>query len=196
MPYIERIGDQGAYEAGEDLPVTGQMLSAKDNPLAPEISLNVFLPTADLVSPVTFAELPDRFVLYTVNSFTDPDSIVCRREAEDCDASLEQLARRFDTTVEGVGVPIYGVSNDDPKELFEWGQQVGIKHDLLSSASSDEFGKEWGVYIAPWNGRLQRALFGIVNKRIVHAEYVDDQGGPIPDFTAAVNAVKSSPPLS
>ena len=197
VEYRVRTGDDGAFENGEEFPVTGEMLSSEGNPLAPAFTLERFDPKRSVVEE-TLDTLPDRYVMRLVNALIDPDSIVCRREAEDCDSALETMAKQLEITVEELGIPVFMVSNE-PAEAhqYRWKEEVGLKHvTLLSSANSDEFGKDGGAFMATLDGRLQRVDLGIVNRRIVHSEYEADQGGPIPDFKAAVNAVRNSPALS
>lgn len=126
------------------------------------------------------------YILYSVNSFVVTESLVCKREAKDCDEGIFEKAKRF-------GIALLGVSNDDSVELFEWQQQAGIKNHPFYTGGPD-FSRNWGVHIKEYQGQYQRAAWAVLDNRIVASDIVFDQGEPIPDFQKLITAIVRAKP--
>ena len=164
----ERVG--GAFEAGESLTVVGRML--QPGQAAPDFTLDHF--DGSGMRPVSLGDLAGSVVvLNVVNSVDTP---VC-----------DVQTRRVDTLFPGAEV--LTVSMDLPFALARWASAADVTHPGVSSHRSEDFGRNYGVLIKEWRA-LQRALFVIDGEgRLVHAQYVPDQGAE-PDYDAAVAAVR------
>jgi thiol peroxidase len=85
-------------------------------------------------------------------------------------------------------VSIYTVSMDSPQLQAGFQESAGVLHQALSAQRSDQFGQDYGVWLAEWR-LLQRAIFVIdQNARIIYTEYVADQHNE-PTYAAARQAV-------
>ena len=89
-------------------------------------------------------------------------------------------------------IPIFGVTNDDPEVVLSWMKKNNLEDLTVLCALNSKFGKDYGLYIANYKGQLQRAAIGIVKPKIVHAEYVWNQGGPFPNFGNAITEVNTA----
>ena len=177
LPSLDQGRGMGATEDGVSLTVIGKKLQVGDD--VPRYAL--FEANKDgalrVRTPDLEFKLPNRHILYTVNAF---NTSVCAQEA----SIAEQLVKSQRLFPE----ELYGVSNETPSELSLWKQENPITHTLLSASRTD-FGARFGVTIKEWGGDLQRALFAISGQKVVYAEYIYDQGGPLPDFNAAIQAL-------
>jgi thioredoxin-dependent peroxiredoxin len=85
-------------------------------------------------------------------------------------------------------VGIYTVSMDSPQMQAGFQDSAGVLHQALSAHRSDQFGQDYGVWLAEWR-LLQRSVFVIdQNERIIYTEYVADQHDE-PNYAAALQAV-------
>lgn len=188
--YIERNGpqgslDEGAYEDGKDLTVIGKQLNIGQ--LIPDFTLiEVNANGADRTR--TWQTMPEKFILYPVNSFLTP---VCNTEAEQCEELTQSLGMEPDTA----DFTLFGVSTDSVEDLSKWIKTSGRKN-LFLRVPSDTFGKNFGIHIKEYDGQLQRSLFALRKKDdrqflVADAQYIYDQGGPIPDFHRGIAALKN-----
>lgn len=192
--YVERKGpqgslDEGAFENGKQLTVIGAQLNI--GVIIPEFQLiQVNEKGVDRVR--NWQTMPDKFILFPVNSFLTP---VCNIEAEKCEGLAEFLKMEPDTAE----FTLFGVSNDDPNALAGWIKTKKIKNPILR-VPGDKFGKNFGIYLPDegYDGQLQRSLFALrkVEDRqfqVLDAQYVYDQGDPnsIPDFQRGIAALKN-----
>jgi thioredoxin-dependent peroxiredoxin len=86
---------------------------------------------------------------------------------------------------------IYTVSMDPPQVQARWQESEGVLHQLLSAHRSEQFGRDYGVWLGEGR-RLARAVFVLDRAdRIAYAEYVAD---PLrePDYVAALQAVRQA----
>ncbi|MBI2028126.1 MAG: redoxin family protein [Candidatus Levybacteria bacterium] len=173
-----RTGEKGAFENGQRLDVVGRKLKVGEK--APDFSLLKVDPGSDETALVSLSQMPDKYLLYLVNSFGTP---VCASEARQCEDISKTLRDNGDV------IPIFGVSNDDPSFLRDWMKEDGITNPILSVPKDNNFGPNYGVLIPAYDGQLQRSLFGIVSGKLVYTEYVYDQGELLPNFVAAVRAI-------
>lgn len=170
----ERIGE--AFELGEQLTVIGRKLRPGD--AAPDFTLDHFDGSA--VRPVRLADSAGKVrLLHTVNSLFTP---VCRVET-----------RRWEELRAGLpsGVEVYTVSMDLPFAQEHWQRAEEVKHQVLSTHRSEQFGRDYGVLIKEWR-LLQRAVLVIDrHDRIVYAEYVSDQMHE-PDYKPALESARQA----
>ena len=83
------------------------------------------------------------------------------------------------------------MSRDSPQVQADFQDSAGVLHQALSAELSEQFGREYGVWVKQWR-LFQRAVFVIDrNDRIVYAEYVADQLRE-PDYAAAMQAVQQA----
>lgn len=172
----ERIGE--AFELGEQLTVIGRQLRPGDP--APAFTLDHFNGSA--VKPVRLQDSAGKVrLLHTVNSLFTPVCHVETRRWEELRAGLPP------------GVELYTVSMDLPFAQERWQVTEDVKHPMLSTHRSEQFGRDYGVLIKEWR-LLQRAVFVIDrHDRIVYAEYVADQMRE-PDYGAALEAARRAAP--
>jgi thioredoxin-dependent peroxiredoxin len=115
-------------------------------------------------------------LLNVVNSLDTP---VCQVQTR----RWEQLRAQLPSDVQA-----HTVSMDLPFALARWQTAEGVRHELLSSHRSEQFGRDYGVLIKEWR-LLQRAVFIVGSDgRLIYAEYVADQMRE-PDYMAAKEAV-------
>ncbi len=83
---------------------------------------------------------------------------------------------------------LYTVSVDTPRMQARWQKSEGVLHQLLSAHRSDQFGRDYGVWLN--EGRqLAQAVFVLDRAdRIAYAEYLTDQLRE-PDYAAPLQAV-------
>jgi thiol peroxidase len=140
----ERRGE--AFELGEQLTVIGRKLEAGD--AAPSFELDDF--DGDNMSGVRLGDTTGSVrVLTTVNSVDTP---VCAVEAQRWEQLRDELP---------ADLIFYTVSMDLPFAQARWRTSAGVRHALLSSHRSEDFGRDYGVLIKEWR-LLQRAVFVIV----------------------------------
>ncbi len=176
----EGAPNEGAFEDGQQLTVIGRKLQIGE--VIPDVLLRNSATPHIHRGETRPRNLGASYLLYSVNGFATP---VCEVEARECQklVIVGKIPRN---------ITLFGLSNEDSVFLELWSQQNGINfphHQLLSSKDSDA-GFKLGLYIPEYDGQLQRALFGVVAGRLVHTEYIYDQGGPQPDFNAAIDAVR------
>lgn len=185
MSYIERTGSEGAIEGGKPLIVVGDKLQVGKEFPSP---LHIYRSDPNrgrIIFENLGALTHNGALLYAVNSFAIVESTVCRREAIVCDrGAIMERAR-------ALNIWVAGISNDDPVKLFNFQKEAGIRNHELWVGGPD-FGRETGVHIEEYNGQYQRALWGLYRGDVVSSEYVFDQGGPLPDFERAVEAVEQA----
>ncbi|MGB9279636.1 MAG: thiol peroxidase [Pseudonocardiaceae bacterium] len=169
----ERSGE--AYEFEERLTVLGAKLNRSE--IAPDFTLDHF--DGQAIHGVTLADSDGCIrILNVVNSLDTP---ICDIETRRWEQLRSELPR---------DVVVLTISMDLPFAQARWGQGADLGHQALSSHRSEEFGRSYGVLIKEWR-MLQRAVFVVdADRRLVHAEYVDDQMQE-PDYQAAVDAVRS-----
>jgi thiol peroxidase len=102
----------------------------------------------------------------------------------------QQVIKRWETL--RVQLPpeacIYSVSLDPPQVQASFQETEGVLHHLLSAHRSDQFGRDYGVWLNEWS-LFQRAVFVLDRAdRITYAEYLPDQLRE-PDYAAALQAV-------
>jgi thioredoxin-dependent peroxiredoxin len=163
----ERVG--GATEAGQPLTVVGRQLEAGD--LAPDFELDHLddagLRTIRLADTKGFVR-----VLNVVNSIDTPV----------CDVQTRKLDWQLD------GARLLTVSMDLPFAEARWVREACVRHPVVSSHRSEDFGRDYGVLIKEWRA-LQRSIFVIDGAgRVRYVEYVVDQDAE-PDYNAVVDAV-------
>ena len=169
----ERIGEAFAFD--ELLTVIGRKLLPGE--IAPDFSLD-YLDLVDMtVQSVLLADVVGSIRLFNVvNSLARPVCQHVTRQWEELHTNLSQ------------SVCIYTVSMDPPDIQAHWQSAERILHQALSSHRSEQFGRDYGVWLLEWH-LLQRAIFIIdCNNRIVYSEYVADQMCE-PDYEAAMEAV-------
>ena len=170
----ERIGE--AFAGTEQLTVIGRQLQAGDP--APDFRLDYF-DLADLaVRTISLAD-STRLVrlLSVVNSLERP--------------FCQLVARRWEALYADVppNACIYTVSMDLPQMQARWQDAAGVLHQVLSAHRSDQFGRDYGVWLKEWR-QLAQAVFVLDRTdRIVYDEYVSDQLRE-PDYAAAMQAVQ------
>lgn len=165
-----------AFVGGQRLTVCGRRLRRGE--AAPDFCLD-YLDLADLA--IRMAGLVDSTgmvrLLNVVNSLRQP---VCQR-----------VTRQWEALCAGLpaNVCIYTVSMDSPQMQANFQDSAGVLHQALSAQRSDQFGQEYGVWLAEWR-LLQRSVFVIdQNERIIYTEYVADQHDE-PNYAAALQAVE------
>jgi thiol peroxidase len=83
---------------------------------------------------------------------------------------------------------IYTVSVDPPQMQASFQENTGVLHQALSASRSEQFGRDYGVWLKKWR-QLARAVFVIDrHDRIVYVEYIAEQRRE-PDYGAAMEAV-------
>jgi thiol peroxidase len=164
-----------AFAGNELLTVIGRQLQAGE--LAPRFCLD-YLDLVDLaVRTVGLADSAGMVrLLSVVNSLDRP---LCRSVTlrwEELCANLPPQAC------------IYTVSVDPPQMQASWQESARVLHQVLSASRADQFGQNYGVWLAEWQ-QLARAVFVIDRRdRIAYAEYIADQSCE-PDYGAAMEAV-------
>jgi thioredoxin-dependent peroxiredoxin len=158
--------------------VMGKQLQAGDR--APDFRLEYFdladlaVHTVDLADSAGMVRL-----LSVVNSLERPLCQRVTREWETLCAALPPDAC------------IYTVSMDSPQLQADLQDSVGVWHQVLSAHQSEQFGRDYGIWLKQWR-LLQQAVFVIDRAdRIVYAEYLAD---PLrePDYTRAMQAVRQA----
>ncbi len=147
---------------------------------APDFSLD-YLDLADLaVRVVGLADSTGMVrLLNVVNSLQRP---VCQRVTRKWEALCAEVP---------ANVFIFTVSMDSPQMQAGFQDSAGVLHQSLSAHRSDQFGQDYGVWLAEWR-LLQRSVFVIdQNERIIYTEYVADQDDE-PNYAAALQAVELS----
>ncbi len=175
---LQDTQNEGAYEEGRYLTVLGRKLLIGDT--IPEGILFRSNNMLSVTRELSLIHIPGSYLIYSVNGLGTP---VCAAEAENCHNKVFHLLPN--------GARMYGLSNEDPDLLDKFTREMGIGHRFYSTKGTDT-GIKMGLYLAneDYEGMLQRGLFAVVNQRLVYAEYVYDQGGPLPDFEAAIRALK------
>jgi thiol peroxidase len=178
--YVTRVGE--AFELDERLTVVGRKLEPGD--IAPDFTLDLIDAENSVIRPVTLADSADTVrLLNVVNSL---DTTVCQIET-----------RRWENVAVDLpaAVRMYTISMDLPFAQARWQSAEGVHHHMLSAHKSEQFGRDYGVLIQEWR-LLQRAVFVVDQQgRIAYSEYVADQMRE-PDYTAAVDAVRSLLPMA
>jgi thiol peroxidase len=171
----ERTGE--AYELGEKLTVVGRKL--EPGLTAPPFTLDSFDSLAGAMHQVQLMDTRGKVrLLNIVNSLDTP---VCHVETK----RWENI--RADLPSENVVV--YTVSMDLPYAQARWQANESVKHEMLSSHRSEQFGKDYGVLIKEWR-LLQRAVFVIdPDDKIVYVEYVPHQMAE-PNYETTVSAIR------
>jgi thioredoxin-dependent peroxiredoxin len=169
--------DEGMEEAGafdEPLTVKGRQLQAGEP--APDFRLD-YLDLADLVvRTICLADSSGSVrLLNVVNSLAAP--------------FYQQVIKQWETL--RVQLPaevcLYSVSMDPPQVQARWQETEGVLHQMLSAHCSDQFGRDYGVWLQEWR-QLAQAVFVLDRAdRIAYAEYVVDQRRE-PDYAAALQA--------
>jgi thiol peroxidase len=170
----ERIGE--AFAGTEQLTVIGRQLHRGDR--APDFRLD-YLDLADLaIRTVGLADSAGTArLLNVVNSLQRPG---CQRVTRQWEARCADLPSN---------ACIYTVSMDSPQMQAHWQDTAGVLHQALSAQRSEQFGRDYGVWLKEWR-LLQHAVFVIdLHDRIVYAEYVTDQLRE-PDYAVAMQAVQ------
>lgn len=172
----ERIGE--AFELGEQLTVLGSKLPL--GAAAPAFELDWLDPDDSAIHSVRLEDSDGQVRLLTlVNSLDTP---VCHIETHRWEALRSQLPPE---------VVVYTISMDLPFAQERWAKGEGVRHALLSSHRSTQFGEDYGALIKEWR-LLQRAAFVLDRTgHVVHAEYVADQMTE-PDYKAAVAAATAA----
>ena len=86
---------------------------------------------------------------------------------------------------------IYTISVDPPRMQASFQESAGVLHQVLSASRADQFGQNYGVWLAEWQ-QLARAVFVIDRRdRIAYAEYIANQGRE-PEYGAAMEAVQQA----
>ena len=168
----ERRGEAETFD--KPLTVRGRQLHAGEP--APDFRLD-YLDLADLVvRTICLADSSGSVrLLNVVNSLASP---LC-----------QQVIKRWETL--RVQLPaeacLYSVSMDPPQVQARWQETEGMLHQMLSAHCSEQFGRDYGVWLN--EGRqLAQAVFVLDRAdRIAYAEYVVD---PLrePDYAAALQA--------
>src|SRR5262245_26861584 len=164
-----------AFAGTQRLTVSGRRLHPGE--AAPDFSLD-YLDLADLA--VRMVSLTDSTgmvrLLNVVNSLQRP---VCQRVTRQWEALCADVP---------ANVCIYTVSVDSPQMQAGFQDSAGVLHQALSAHRSDQFGQDYGVWLAEWR-LLQRSVFVIdQNEWIIYTEYVADQHDQ-PNYAAALQAV-------
>jgi thioredoxin-dependent peroxiredoxin len=171
-------GMDEAFAGAEPFAVMGRQLHAGDP--APDFTLD-YLDLADLaVRTICLADSSGSVRLLTVvNSLASP---LC-----------QQVIKQWETL--RVRLPpeacLYSVSRDPPQVQARWQESGGVLHQLLSAQRSDQFGRDYGVWLNQ-SRRLARAVFVLDRAdRIAYAEYLTEQLRE-PDYAAALQAVQQA----
>jgi thiol peroxidase len=165
-----------AFFGAQRLTVSGRRLHPGE--AAPDFTLD-YLDLADLtVRMVGLADSSGMVrLLNVVNSLQRP---VCQRVTRKWEALCADVP---------ANVCIYTVSVDSPQMQAGFQDSAGVLHQALSAHRGDQFGQDYGVWLAEWR-LLQRSVFVIdQNERIIYTEYVADQHDE-PDYAAALQAVE------
>jgi thiol peroxidase len=167
-----------AFAGAEPFTVRGRQLHAGDR--APDFTLD-YLDLADMaVRTICLADSTGSVrLLGVVNSLASP---LC-----------QQVIKQWETL--RVRLPpdacIYTVSMDPPQVQARWQDSEGVLHQVLSAHRSDQFGRDYGVWLKEGR-RLARAVFVLDRAdRIAYAEYLTDQLRE-PDYAAALQAVQQA----
>ncbi len=168
----ERMEEAGAFD--EPLTVRGRQLHAGDP--APDFRLD-YLDLADLVvRTICLADSSGQVrLLGVVNSLTAP---FCQQVIKQWETLRVQLPAE---------ACLYSVSMDPPQVQARWQETEGVLHQMLSAHCSEQFGRDYGVWLKEWR-QLAQAVFVLDRAdRIAYAEYVVD---PLrePDYAAALQA--------
>jgi thioredoxin-dependent peroxiredoxin len=164
-----------AFVGAQRLTVSGRRLHPGE--AAPDFSLD-YLDLADLaIRVVGLADSTGMVrLLNVVNSLQRP---LCQRVTRQWEALCADVP---------ANVGIYTVSMDSPQMQAGFQDSAGVLHQALSAHRSDQFGQDYGVWLAEWR-LLQRSVFVIdQNERIIYTEYVADQHDE-PNYAAALQAV-------
>ena len=171
-PREERIGE--AFELGDALTVVGAKLPLGTT--APAFELDWLNLDDTAIHPVHLADSDGKVRL--LNLINSVDTPVCHLETRHWDTLRADLPQ---------DVVVYTISMDLPFAQERWARSEAIRHSLLSSHRSSQFGEDYGVLLKEWR-LLQRAVFVIDrSNRVVYAEYVADQMTE-PDYAAAIAA--------
>jgi thiol peroxidase len=163
----ERVG--GATEAGQPLTVVGRQLAPGE--VAPDFELDHLDDTGLRTLRLGDTKGLVR-VLNVVNSIDTPV----------CDTQTKKLDWQLD------GARLITVSMDLPFAEARWAREACVRHPVVSSHRSEDFGRDYGVLIKEWRA-LQRAIFVIDGSdHVRYVEYVVDQDQE-PDYNAVVDAV-------
>jgi len=166
----ERVG--GAAEAGQPLTVVGRQLELGD--VAPDFELDHLDDTG--LHTIRLADTNGLVrVLNVVNSIDTPV----------CDVQTKKLDWQLD------GARLLTVSMDLPFAEARWAREACVRHPVVSSHRSEDFGRAYGVLIKEWRA-LQRSIFVIDGSgHVRYVEYVVDQDAE-PDYNAVVDAVMNA----
>jgi thioredoxin-dependent peroxiredoxin len=170
----ERTGE--AFTFDEQLTVVGGKLQPGE--AAPDFLLD-YVDLVDMV--VRTVDLADSAgmvrLLNVVNSLELPLCQVVTRRWEALCADLPP------------NTCMYTVSMDPPRTQARWQETAGVLHQALSAHRSEQFGKDYGVWLKEWR-QLARAVFVIDrHDRIVYTQYAADQRDE-PDYAAALEALQ------
>nr|HET6904583.1 redoxin domain-containing protein [Ktedonobacteraceae bacterium] len=172
----ERVEE--AFVGQERLTVIGTRLQPGE--AAPEFCLD-YLDLVDLaVRTVGLADSAGMVrLLSVVNSLNNP---LC-----------QHVTHRWESLCADLPVHscIYTISMDPPQIQARWQDSEEVLHQLLSASRSDQFGQDYGVWLAEWQ-QLARAVFVIDRRdRIAYTEYITDQSRE-PAYGAAMQAVQQA----
>jgi thiol peroxidase len=167
-----------AFAGTEPLTVIGKQLHPGE--AAPDFSLD-YLDLADMVvRTVGLADSAGMMrLLNVVNSLERP---LCQAVTRRWEALCAELPPN---------TCMYTVSMDLPRTQARWQDTAGVLHQALSAHRSQQFGRDYGVWLKEWR-MLSRAVFVIDrHDRIVYVQYVADQRHE-PEYAAALEAVQQA----
>lgn len=155
----------------------GQTVTLRENPLQVGDQLPDFKLVAGNLQDKSLADFPGKLLILT---FPSVDTDVCAMELAKFNREVEKLD----------GFVTLAVSMDLPFAQARWCQAKAVHClETLSDFRSQQFARDYGVYIEGV-GLLARAVFVADEKRrIVYAEYCDDIGTE-PNYQAALEAAK------
>jgi thioredoxin-dependent peroxiredoxin len=167
-----------AFAGTEQLTLIGRHLHAGER--APNFCLD-YLDLADMaVRTVGLAHSAGTVrLLNVINSLGHP---VC-----------QSVTRRWEALCPDVPAKacVYTVSMDPPQMQARWQDMTGVLHQIFSAHRSDQFGRDYGVWLKEWR-QLAWAVFVLDhNNCVVYAEYVADQYCE-PDYAIAMQALRQA----
>lgn len=167
-----------AFAGTEQLTVMGRQLHAGDP--APDFRLD-YMDLADVaICTVGLADSAGMVrLLNVVNSLVRP---VCQLVTRKWEALCPELP---------ANACIYTVSTDSPQMQAQWQDTEGVLYQALSAQRSEQFGREYGVWLKQWR-LLQRAVF-VIDRHdcLAYVEYIADQNHE-PEYGAALEAVQQA----